>query len=48
VHDRDVKMKRHESPRAATKDVPARGVVIGVPGRVVREVGDEDLLERWR
>jgi acetyltransferase-like isoleucine patch superfamily enzyme len=31
-----------------TKDVPARGVVIGVPGRVVREVGDEDLLERWR
>jgi UDP-3-O-[3-hydroxymyristoyl] glucosamine N-acyltransferase len=31
-----------------TKDVPARGVVMGVPGRVVREVGDEDLLERWR
>jgi acetyltransferase-like isoleucine patch superfamily enzyme len=31
-----------------TRDVPARGVVIGVPGRVVREVGDEDLLERWR
>ncbi|HEX6020579.1 MAG TPA: DapH/DapD/GlmU-related protein [Solirubrobacter sp.] len=31
-----------------TKDVPARAVVIGVPGRVVREVGDEDLLERWR
>jgi acetyltransferase-like isoleucine patch superfamily enzyme len=31
-----------------TKDVPARGVVIGVPGRVVRQVGDEDLLERWR
>jgi UDP-3-O-[3-hydroxymyristoyl] glucosamine N-acyltransferase len=31
-----------------TKDVPARGVVIGAPGRVVREVGDEDLLARWR
>ena len=30
-----------------TNDVPARGVVIGVPGRVVRWVGDEDLLERW-
>jgi acetyltransferase-like isoleucine patch superfamily enzyme len=30
-----------------TKDVPARAVVIGVPARVVREVGDEDLLERW-
>ncbi|NLT07613.1 MAG: N-acetyltransferase, partial [Solirubrobacterales bacterium] len=31
-----------------TRDVPARAVVIGVPARVVREVGDEDLLERWR
>ncbi len=31
-----------------TRDVPARGVVMGVPGRVVREVGEEDLLERWR
>ena len=31
-----------------TRDVPARGVVMGVPGRVVREVPDEDLLERWR
>jgi len=30
-----------------TNDVPPRGVVIGVPGRVVRWVGDEDLLERW-
>jgi acetyltransferase-like isoleucine patch superfamily enzyme len=29
-------------------DVPPRGVVMGVPGRVVREVGDADLLERWR
>jgi UDP-3-O-[3-hydroxymyristoyl] glucosamine N-acyltransferase len=29
-------------------DVPPRGVVMGVPGRAVREVGDEDLLERWR
>jgi UDP-2-acetamido-3-amino-2,3-dideoxy-glucuronate N-acetyltransferase len=31
-----------------TNDVPARAVVMGVPARVVREVGDEDLLERWR
>jgi acetyltransferase-like isoleucine patch superfamily enzyme len=29
-------------------DVPERAVVMGVPGRVVRRVGDEDLLERWR
>jgi acetyltransferase-like isoleucine patch superfamily enzyme len=31
-----------------TKDVPARGVAMGVPARVIREVGPEDLLERWR
>ena len=31
-----------------TKNVPARGVAMGVPARVVREVGDEDLLDRWR
>lgn len=31
-----------------TKDVPARGVAIGVPARVVREVGELDLLEHWR
>ncbi len=31
-----------------TRDVPARAVVIGVPARVVREVGPDDLLERWR
>jgi acetyltransferase-like isoleucine patch superfamily enzyme len=31
-----------------TNDVPPRGLVMGVPGRVVREVPDEDLLERWR
>jgi acetyltransferase-like isoleucine patch superfamily enzyme len=31
-----------------TCDVPARAVVMGVPARVVREVGDEDLLEHWR
>jgi len=30
------------------RDVPARAVVMGVPARQVREVGDEDLLERWR
>jgi acetyltransferase-like isoleucine patch superfamily enzyme len=29
-------------------DVSARAVVMGVPARVVREVPDEDLLERWR
>jgi acetyltransferase-like isoleucine patch superfamily enzyme len=31
-----------------TADVPPRAVVMGVPARVVREVGEEDLLERWR
>jgi acetyltransferase-like isoleucine patch superfamily enzyme len=31
-----------------TGDVPPRAVVMGVPARVVREVGDADLLERWR
>ena len=30
------------------RDVPDRAVVMGVPGRVVRQVGDEDLLDRWR
>jgi acetyltransferase-like isoleucine patch superfamily enzyme len=31
-----------------TRDVPPRAVVMGVPARVLREVPDEDLLERWR
>jgi acetyltransferase-like isoleucine patch superfamily enzyme len=31
-----------------TRDVPARGVVIGVPARLIREVGEEDLLEKWQ
>ena len=31
-----------------TRDVAARAVVMGNPARAVREVGDEDLLERWR
>ena len=30
------------------RDVPARAVVMGVPAREVRRVGDEDLLERFR
>jgi acetyltransferase-like isoleucine patch superfamily enzyme len=29
-------------------DLPPRAVAMGVPARVVRSVGDEDLLERWR
>jgi acetyltransferase-like isoleucine patch superfamily enzyme len=31
-----------------TRDVPPRGVAMGVPARVIREVGEEDLIERWR
>jgi len=31
-----------------TADVPARAVVMGVPAKVVREVPDGDLIERWR
>jgi acetyltransferase-like isoleucine patch superfamily enzyme len=31
-----------------TTDVAPRQVVMGVPARPVREVGDEDLIERWR
>ncbi len=31
-----------------TKDVEPRAVMAGVPARKIREVGDEDLLERWR
>jgi acetyltransferase-like isoleucine patch superfamily enzyme len=31
-----------------TKDVPPRAVVMGVPARVVREVPDDDLIDRWR
>jgi acetyltransferase-like isoleucine patch superfamily enzyme len=30
-----------------TKDVPARAFMVGVPARQVREVSDEELLERW-
>jgi acetyltransferase-like isoleucine patch superfamily enzyme len=30
------------------RDVPPRAVVMGVPARVVREVPDADLLQRWR
>ena len=31
-----------------TNAVPPRAVVMGVPARVVRHVGDEDLIENWR
>jgi acetyltransferase-like isoleucine patch superfamily enzyme len=31
-----------------TGDVPPRAVVMGVPARVVRQVSEDDLLERWR
>jgi acetyltransferase-like isoleucine patch superfamily enzyme len=31
-----------------TKDVPPRAFMVGVPARQVREVTDEELLERWR
>ncbi len=31
-----------------TRDVPPRAVVMGVPARVVRQVSDADLLDRWR
>jgi acetyltransferase-like isoleucine patch superfamily enzyme len=31
-----------------TRDVGPREVVMGVPARVKRLVGDEDLIERWR
>jgi acetyltransferase-like isoleucine patch superfamily enzyme len=30
-----------------TSDVPPRKVVMGVPARMVKDVADEDLLERW-
>ena len=30
------------------RDVPERAVVMGVPGRVVRQVGEADLLDNWR
>jgi acetyltransferase-like isoleucine patch superfamily enzyme len=31
-----------------SRDVAAREVVMGVPARAVRRVGEDDLLERWR
>jgi acetyltransferase-like isoleucine patch superfamily enzyme len=31
-----------------TRDVGARQVVLGAPARRLREVPDEDLIERWR
>ena len=42
--------RRPSSPPAPWwwRDVPARAVVMGVPARQVREVPDEDLIERWQ
>jgi acetyltransferase-like isoleucine patch superfamily enzyme len=31
-----------------TKDVPPRAFMVGVPARQVRDVSDDELLERWR
>jgi acetyltransferase-like isoleucine patch superfamily enzyme len=31
-----------------TRDVPARTLVMGAPARPVCEVGEEELIERWR
>ena len=31
-----------------TRDVPARKLVMGTPARVVRDVADSELLEKWR
>jgi UDP-3-O-[3-hydroxymyristoyl] glucosamine N-acyltransferase len=31
-----------------TRDVAAREVVVGLPARAFRQVGDSELLERWR
>ncbi|MFL5827135.1 MAG: DapH/DapD/GlmU-related protein [Thermoleophilaceae bacterium] len=31
-----------------TRDVPPRTLVMGVPARPMGEVGDEELIERWR
>lgn len=31
-----------------TRDLPPRAVAMGVPARVVRQVGEEDLLGKWR
>jgi acetyltransferase-like isoleucine patch superfamily enzyme len=31
-----------------TRDVPPRMLVVGSPARVLRRVGDDELLERWR
>jgi acetyltransferase-like isoleucine patch superfamily enzyme len=36
------------SGAVVTRDVPERGVVMGVPARVVRDVPDEDLISAWR
>jgi acetyltransferase-like isoleucine patch superfamily enzyme len=30
------------------ENVPPRKLVVGVPARELRDVGDDELLERWR
>jgi acetyltransferase-like isoleucine patch superfamily enzyme len=31
-----------------TRNVPPRTLVMGVPARKVRDIGDEELIENWR
>ncbi|HEX6714877.1 MAG TPA: hypothetical protein VF066_15910, partial [Thermoleophilaceae bacterium] len=31
-----------------TRNVPARTLVMGVPARRVRDIGDEELIDKWR
>ena len=31
-----------------TRNVPGRTLVMGVPARRVRDIGDEELIENWR
>jgi acetyltransferase-like isoleucine patch superfamily enzyme len=31
-----------------TRNVPKRTLVMGVPAKRVRDIGDEELIENWR